>query len=116
MEPESYVMEVGVPLRYIATKICTLFWGGMKPCLTIACTRKTPMIGNNTNFTIQTERIAAIGNRENGRGIFILAKKEPRSTRERGIEIAPTKAAIEKKKGKMGTFDREAAGLTNRCP
>jgi len=90
----SCVIEVGVPLRYIATKICALFWGGINPFLTIACTRKTPMMGNNTIFATQTERIAAIGKREIGRGIFILAKKEPRSTRESGIVMAPTKAAV----------------------
>jgi hypothetical protein len=65
----------------------------MKPPFTIACTLSTPMMGNNTNFAIQTERMAAIGRREIGRGTFILAKNEPRSTRESGIVIDPTKAA-----------------------
>lgn len=117
VETSSYVIEVGVPLRYIDTKICALFCGGIKPALTIACTRKTPMMGNSTILAIQTERIAAIGKRENGRGIFILAKKEPRSTRESGIDMAPTKTAIgeRRKNSNMGTFYREA-GLTNRRP
>lgn len=95
---DSYVIEVGVPLRYIATKICALFCGGIRPLLTMACTTRMPMIGNNTIFATQTEMIAAIGKREIGRGIFILAKEEPRSTRESGIEIAPMKEAIRNKK------------------
>ena len=60
----------------------------------MARTMKMPIMGNNTNFAKQTERIAAIGRREIGRGIFILAKEAPRSTRESGIVIAPRKAAI----------------------
>jgi hypothetical protein len=88
------VIEVGVPLKYIVAKICTLFCGGIKPLFTIAWTMKIPMMGNITSFATQTERIAAIGRREIGRGIFILAKKVPRSTRESGIVIEPMKAAI----------------------
>lgn len=79
----------------------------------MACTMKTPTTGSRTNFATQTERIAAIGKREIGRGIFILAKNEPRSTRVSGIVMAPTKAAIEKKgkkRGKMGTVGCEAGG------
>lgn len=87
-------MDVGVPLRYIATNICALFCGGMKPLLTMACTMNTPMAGNNTNFATQTEMIAAIGRREIGRGIFILAKEAPRSTRVSGMLMAPRKAAV----------------------
>ena len=90
----SYVIDVGVPLRYIATNICALFCGGMKSPLTMACTMKTPMMGNNTNFATQTEMIAAIGRREIGRGIFILAKEAPRRTRVSGMVMAPMKAAV----------------------
>ena len=90
------MIEVGVPLRYIATNICALFCRGMRPHLIMACTMKMPITGNNTNFATQTERIAAIGRREIGRGIFILAKEEPRSTRVSGIVIAPRKVAIGK--------------------
>ena len=96
MESGSYVIEVGVPLRYMATNICALFCGGMRPPLTIACTTMTPITGNSTSFATQTERIAAIGRREIGRGIFILAKEAPKSTRESGIVMAPRKAAIGK--------------------
>lgn len=91
---DPYVIEVGVPLKNIATKICTLFCDGIKPPFTIACTTKTPMMGNSTNLAIQTEIIAAIGRREIGRGIFILAKKEPRSTQPKGTAIAPMKEAM----------------------
>lgn len=108
----SYVIEVGVPLRYIATKICTLFWGGMKPPVTIACTMKTPMMGSNTNFAKQTERIAATGRREIGRGTFILAKDAPKSTRESGIVMEPRKAAIGERL--VGDIDRSPI-LTNQC-
>ena len=93
MKLDSYVIEVGVPLRYIATNICALFCGGMRPLLTMACTMRMPMMGNSTNFATQTERIAAMGKREIGRGIFILAKEAPRSARESGIEMAPMKEA-----------------------
>ena len=92
----SYVIEVGVPLMYIATNICALFCGGMRPPLTMACTMRTPMMGNNTNFAMQTEMIAAMGRREIGRGIFILAKEAPRSTRVSGMVMAPRNAAVEK--------------------
>jgi hypothetical protein len=54
-------------------------------------------MGNSTSFATQTERIAVIGRREIGRGIFILAKKEPKRTRVSGIVMAPTKAAIGEK-------------------
>ena len=69
-------------------------------------------MGNNTNFATQTERIAAIGRREIGRGIFILAKEAPKSTRERGIEMAPMKAAIGKES--VANFERDVS-LTNQC-
>ena len=52
------------------------------------------MTGKSTSLAIQTERMAAMGNREIGRGIFILAKKEPKSIRESGIVMEPRKAAI----------------------
>ena len=52
-------------------------------------------MGNNTIFATQTEMIAAMGRREIGRGIFILAKEAPRSTRVRGIVTAPMKAAVD---------------------
>lgn len=90
------MIDVGVPLRYIATNICALFCGGMKPLLTMACTVRTPMVGINTNFATQTEIIAAIGRREIGRGIFILAKEAPRSTVLSGTAIAPRNAAARK--------------------
>ena len=110
----SYVMDVGVPLRNMATKIWTLFCGGMKPPFIIAWTMKTPMMGNNTSFAIQTERMAAIGRREIGRGTLILAKKEPKSTRESGMVIAPTKAA-NGDKVRSARFTVKA-GLADRCP
>ena len=70
------------------------------------------MMGNNTNFATQTERIAAIGRREIGRGTFILAKEAPRSTRESGIVMAPRKEAIGN--GLVGHVNRDLA-LTNQC-
>ena len=82
---------------YIATNICALFCGGMKPPLTMACTMKMPMMGNNTSFATQTEMMAAIGRREIGRGIFILAKEAPRSTRVSGIDMAPMKLAVRRR-------------------
>ena len=52
------------------------------------------MTGKSTSLATQTERIAAMGKRENGRGISILAKKEPKSTRESGIVMEPMNEAI----------------------
>jgi len=98
----TWVMEVGVPLRYIATKICALFCGGMRPPLTMARTMRMPMTGNSTIFAMQTEMIAAIGRREIGRGIFILAKEAPSSTRVSGIMIAPMKAAVSMRNARGG--------------
>lgn len=54
------------------------------------------MMGINTNFATQTEIIAAIGRREIGRGIFILAKEAPSSTVASGTAMAPRKAAAGK--------------------
>ena len=73
-----------------------------------------PMIGNSTSFAMQTERMAAIGRREIGRGTFIRAKKEPKSTRESGIVIAPTKAANGDKVRSVRFTVK--AGLADRCP
>lgn len=66
------------------------------------------MMGINTNFATQTEVIAAIGRREIGRGIFILAKEAPRSTVVSGMAMAPRKAAAgRKQKGSVRCVGRD---------